>query len=343
MATFTVDLLTSQIYLFTGDFTGSGSTPTSGSTYPQANNYNDLPAPSSVASGQIYVVRNGTGNYVLNRKPSGFYLSTGTVWRFLGDTPDFFKSDNFQIYDSIDTSKGVEFVTSGISTTTFRRLQVQDADGTIAYLTDLDTKVNTSAFADYTGTTAPATYLAITDFNAYTGTTLALINAKQDKLTAGVGILIDTGNTISVNLPKALQLVDGIGGVNVNNIASTSINWTTTVFSGTSLSYSGGSRIYIQDDGIFGISYVLNVNGDSNSDKNIGTLIRVNGNTDITPMSSASFSSNYQNDSSTNSMPENLVALTAGDFIELVAFRIGYSGMVYTVGNGSWIKMEKKL
>ena len=115
------------------------------------------------------------------------------------------------------------------------------------------------------------------------------------------------------------------------------------VFSGTSLNYTGGSRIYIQEDNIFGISYVLNVNGTDNKDKNIGTLIRKNGDTDITPMSSASFFSNLQNDSSTNTMPESNVSLQNGDYIELIAFRIGYSGTVNTVADGSWIKVQKKL
>lgn len=161
MATFTVDLLTGNIYLFSGDFTGSGSTPTSGSSYPQVNTYGDLPSAGSVGTGQIYVVRNGSGDYVLNRKPSGFYISSGSVWRFLGETPDFFRSDNFQVYDASDNTKGMEFVTSGISTNVFRQLTVQDSDGTIAYLADLDTKVDVSAFQDFTGTTAPTTYLKL--------------------------------------------------------------------------------------------------------------------------------------------------------------------------------------
>lgn len=359
MATFTIDLLTGQIYLFSGDFTGSGSTPTSGSTYPQVNVYTSLPSAGS-SSGDIYLVRNGEGTTVLNRKPAGLYYSTGTVWRYLGDTPDGFLNDNFQVLDSNDTSKSVSFETSGITTGTNRVLTIQNSDGTIAYLTDLDSKVNISAFADYTGTTAPATFLSKTEFNTYTGTTLPanyynkteintytgatllLINAKQDQLIAGEGIVF-TGTTISVSLPKALQLVDSVGGVNVNNIIATSIDWSIIVFSGTGLSYTGGSRIYVEDDGLYGISYVLNVNGNSGSDKNIGTVIRKNGNSDITPMSSASFSSNLQNDSSTNSMPENLASLTTGEYIELLAFRIGYAGSVYTVGNGSWIKIEKKL
>ena len=359
MATFTIDLLTGRVYLFTGDFTGSGGTPTSGSTYAEVNVFTSLP-PAASSSGDIYVVRNAQGSTVLNRKPAGLYYSTGSVWRYLGDTPDGFLSDNFQVVDSGDNSKSISFETSGITGGANRVLTIQNSDGTIAYLTDLDGKVDTSAFADYTGTTAPATFLSKTEFNTYTGTTvpanyynktqintytgetLLLINAKQDQLIAGEGIVL-SGTTISVSLPKAIQLVDGSGGTNVNNITTTPINWTTTVFSGTSLSYTGGSRIYIVDDGLYGISYVLNVNSESNSDKNIGTVIKKNGNIIITPMSSASFSSNYQNDSSTNTMPENLASLVAGEYVELLAFRIGYAGIVNTVGNGSWIKIEKKL
>lgn len=377
MATFTVDLLTGNIYLFNGDFTGSGSTPTSGSTYPQVNTYTELPSAAS-ATGQIYVVRNGSGTYVLNRKPSGFYFSTGTVWRFLGDTPDFFKSDNFQIYDNVDSTKGVMFVTSGISTNTFRKLTIQNSDGTVAYLSDIGAKVDVSAFADYTGntapntflskvafntytgvtapntfltksdfatytgTTVPNTYLTKSSFNTYSGQTYLLIQNKQDLLTAGLGIIIDSGNTISVNLPTSMQLVDVTGGVNVNNIVATPIQWTSGT-TGTSLSFTGGSRIYIQGNGLYGISYVLNVNSDSTSAKIIGTVIRKNGNTDITPMSSASSNLNLENDSSTNIMPEYLANLSSGDYIELMAFRIGYAGSVYTKENGSWIRIHKIL
>jgi len=217
-----------------------------------------------------------------------------------------------------------------------------------------------AVFNDYTGTTAPATFLSKTEFNTYTGTTvpanyynktqinsytgstLLLINAKQDKLVAGDGIVI-SGTTISVSLPSSLQLQDTVGGVNVNNITAVPISWNSQVFSGTSLIYTGGSRIYIGEDHVFGISYVLNVNGTDNKDKNVGTLIRKNGTEDITTTSAASFFSNYQNDSSTNIMPEHHVSLLSGDYIELVAFRVGYAGAVYTVGKSSWIKVQKKL
>jgi len=564
MATFTIDLLTGKVYLFSGDFSGSGSTPTSGSTYPQVNVYADLP-PAGTVTAQIYEVRGGSGSYVLNRKPSGFYFSTGTVWRFLGDTPDFFKSDNFQIYDSIDTSKGITFITSGISTSILRKLTVQNSDGTIAYLTDLNTKVDLSVFADFTGNTLPNTYfkldqsipqivsgdapqfdavqfnltgvttpaegklrwnvdesvleyglpggnvniqlgqeiviratnssgtgltngqlvyvngvqgnrptirlaraddnyahnqllmltedignnqsgyvttfgiihnlntaahsggtvlylsltagtyttilpeapayakrvgivlrqhptvgeilfnsspvykltdlsdvdgtpltvsgqipiwnntnqyfdftgnindyLPISSFNSYSANTFSLIQGKQDTLTEGTGISI-VGNVISVTgttSNNSLQLIDSVGGVNVNNVTGTTIAWTQE-FSGTSLNFSGGSRIYIQATGLYEISYVLNVNNDTSSAKNIGTVVRKNGNEDITPMSTSSFSFNTANDISTNVMPSYLVLLSSSNYVELIAFRIGTAGDAFTKKNSSWFKIKK--
>ena len=150
MSVFTIDLLTGNIFLLTSEV--SGSTPTSGSTYLEVNLYTDLPAPAG-ASGEIYVVRTGSGSYISNRKDAGLYFSTGTVWNRLGDTPAFFNSNNFQVYDGVDTSKGIDFDVSGITTGTFRTVKVQDADGTIAYLTDLDSKVDVSIFNTYTGAT----------------------------------------------------------------------------------------------------------------------------------------------------------------------------------------------
>lgn len=343
MATFTVDLLRGDVYLFTGDFNGSGSTPTSGTTYPEVNLFSELPSAAS-QSGKIYLVRSSSGSYILNRKEAGLYFSNGLTWRRLGDIPSFFLSNNFKIIDSGDQTKGITFDLSGVSTNIFRTLKVQDSDGTIAYLADLNTKVDLSAFADYTGTTAPNTFVDWTYFSGYSATTLSLINTKQDKLIAGDNISI-SGNVISVtgiteNQP--LQIIDETGNQQVNNITPTPIEWTTIIFSGTGLNYTGGSRIYIQETGTYDISYVLNVNNDTGSNKNVGTVLRKNGNIDITPMSSASFTSNLQNDSATNVMPNYLIDLVNGDYIELIAFRIGFSGNVFTKENGSWIKIKKK-
>ena len=132
MATFAIDLLDGDVYLFSGDFGGTGGTsPSSGTTYLEVNNFNDLPTPASIHNGKIYLVRNSSGSYVFNRKESGLYISIGGIWRRLGDIPSFFKSDNFQVFDAIDNTKGITFNTSNISTNTFRQITVQDSDGTI--------------------------------------------------------------------------------------------------------------------------------------------------------------------------------------------------------------------
>lgn len=201
--------------------------------------------------------------------------------------------------------------------------------------------MDVSAFADYTGNTAPNTYLSISDFDTYSGQTYTLIQGKQDTLTAGAGIDI-TNNVISTNVYKPLQITDTSGGVSVNNIQSVSIIWDNIIFTGTSLNFTGGSRIYIEDNGVYGISYNLNLMNTNNTLKNIGSIIRKNGNIDITPMSSASVNFDSINDSSSNNISEYFVTLVDGDYIELDVFRIGNSGTIYTVENGSWMKIIRK-
>ena len=200
MATFTIDLLTGNLYLFSGNFNGTGSTPTSGSTYPAVNVYADLPTPASAYSGQIYLVRTASGSFVVNRKDAGLYFSNGASWSAIPDIPPYFSSANFQVYDSIVNTKGIQFVTSGI-TSGFKKLKIQNSDGTIAYLTDLNTKLDISVFATYTGTTAPATFLSKTAFNTYSGTTVPANYYNKTQINTYTGatlILIGTKLNTSV-------------------------------------------------------------------------------------------------------------------------------------------------
>ena len=184
-ARLTIDLISGKVFLFEPQFSSSGGTTgvTSGATYPEVNTVNELPA-ASANNGAIYVVRQSTGNYVLNRNEAGLYYSNGSVWRRLGDIPAFFNADNFAIYGQTGSTQvgGVNFDISQITggSQTIQTLTVRDTGGTIALLADLDTKVDVTAFADYTGNTAPNTFLAISDFNTYSGATLALINTKID-------------------------------------------------------------------------------------------------------------------------------------------------------------------
>lgn len=158
-----------------------------------------------------------------------------------------------------------------------------------------------------------------------------------------VGNFKGSGDTISnyYNLSQALQLVNTIGGINVNTIQLTTIIWTNELFSGTSLIFTGGSRIYIKDNGRYSISYVLNLQGDDNIGKNIGTVIRKNGNENITPMINTSIILNSQNDSGINIMPEYLTSFSSGEYIELIAYRLGNGGFFYIKENSSWIKIIK--
>lgn len=171
-------------------------------------------------------------------------------------------------------------------------------------------------------------------------------NNLNNKLSGGTGIAI-TNNLINLTgatpviSSSAIQLLDTVGGTDVNTISATTIAWTTQAFSGTSLDFTGGSRIYARASGTYEVSYVINAKNSTGSPKNIGSLIRKNGNTDVTPLSSSSFNQNNLNNLSTNSMPQYLISLLNGDYVQLIAFRIGTSGESKTKANGSWIKMKK--
>jgi hypothetical protein len=151
MATFAINLLTGNSYLFDGTFSGTTGS-TSGTTYPQVGAFAELPTPASSYNGEIYVVRTASGNYMTGIKDAGLYWSNGLDWVRLGDITQYFNSDNFQIYDGDDKTKGIEINTGGISSGVFRTITVPNKNGTLIYQADVNT---------YTGTTAPNTFLKL--------------------------------------------------------------------------------------------------------------------------------------------------------------------------------------
>lgn len=100
--------------------------------------YDDLPVDSTADVGEIWLVRENTGTWLLNRKPAGLYQrinDTGdrdTDWQYLGEWLEEFSDANFQLYNGVDNSKVLEFDLSGIGTGQTRTLKVPDASGTIA-------------------------------------------------------------------------------------------------------------------------------------------------------------------------------------------------------------------
>ncbi len=205
MAVFSVDLFSGNQFLLSGNFT-SGDTEFTGSTYNEVNIYADLPD-ATVCSNKINIVRNDTGAYGPNRKESGMYYSNGSYWKHMGDVTDYLNTDNFFLYDNVDQTKGVKFVTNGLSLGVVRNLTIPNLDGTIALLSDVAPKLNTSTFNTYVNTTAPNTYYNKTQINNYTGETQAqfdLVRSKLSYFSSGVfdiePTLIDNGNgTATIN------------------------------------------------------------------------------------------------------------------------------------------------
>lgn len=375
-----VDKLTGNIYLF-DILTSSGGTGSGGTaSYPQVNTFAGLPSAAAHA-GEIYIVLLSTGLYVLNRKEAGMYYSNGSTWTRLGDIPSFFNDDNFQVYDGTDNTKKIRFQLSGLTTSSLRTITVRNSDGTIAYLSDLNAKVDKTLFNTYTGSTAPVINSAVTG-----GTSLGGISVFGDKLgrylrfkglvagsninlipsasgitisaSGGVSISLFTGYTattetrldyiettlaglIGGTANNAIQVVDLVGGINVNNITPISIQWTSVEFSGNSLNYTGASRIYIQTTGKYEITYNLVLKNGNNTSKTIGSVIKMNGTTNITPLSVATYIDNGSSITGSNNISNYKKTFNAGDYVELQAFRISNSGIVNTVPGGSWIRIIK--
>lgn len=139
----------------------------------------------------------------------------------------------------------------------------------------------------------------------------------------------------------AIQLIDLVGGINVNNILPSPIQWTNVQFSGDSLTYTGASRIYIQSTGNYQITYNLILKNGNSINKTIGTVVKLNGNTDITPLSVSTFIDGGVTKAGSNNVANYKRALSAGDYVELYAFRIGNTGSVTTVPAASWIHIMK--
>jgi hypothetical protein len=108
-----------------------GSGGSGGEVYTQVNTYADLPLPTTVPD-KTFVVLTGTGIYIVNRKESGLYYSDGVNWRRLGNTPDFFKDSNFQVYNATDSTKALKVDASNLPTGAIRVIKAPSQSGEMA-------------------------------------------------------------------------------------------------------------------------------------------------------------------------------------------------------------------
>ncbi len=90
--------------------------------------FGDLPISSAENIDEVYLVRTGTGIWLITRKPAGLYISTGSGYTYLDAFPDSFNSANFEVFDNIDNSKAVQFDVTDVATSTKRVISMPDAD-----------------------------------------------------------------------------------------------------------------------------------------------------------------------------------------------------------------------
>lgn len=277
----------------------------------------------------------GTGNISISTDSTSITLSGSTpvvTWNTLSGRPTWLTGTTLQIFQTGHTHS-YNNLTNKLT-----------AGSGIAIISNVISATGGTATSWAVITNKPSWLSGNTLQQFQTGHTHSY-NNLTNKLSGGTGVVI-TNNVINVTgststTYSTLQLLDTTGGLNVNTIAVTPVTWVQQVFSGTSLSFTGGSRIYVRATGVYEISYALNIVNGGNSVKNIGSVIRKNTVTDITPLSSSSLSVDLINNTSTNSLPQYLISLSNSDYLELVAFRIGNSGTVSTKANGSWLKIKR--
>jgi hypothetical protein len=145
-------------------FTGSFDMTRSPGSYldGEVAAYSDLPLDAAAAPlNSAWLVRAGSGLWLLTRKPAGIYIRTATGgtdrdadYTYAGTFPDVFSDANFVVYNDADSTKNLKLDTSGLTTGTTRTLTVPDASGTLPLLETANTYTQNQTL-DGTNNTAP--------------------------------------------------------------------------------------------------------------------------------------------------------------------------------------------
>jgi hypothetical protein len=113
--------------------TADGTLIASGKLYPEVDAYTDLPTASS-QSGDTFLVRSGSGVWLVNRKPAGLYYSNGSDWEYLSAFPSQHSDANFRIYNNADTTKQISFSLAGITSGQTRQVTIPNSNLTVVGL-----------------------------------------------------------------------------------------------------------------------------------------------------------------------------------------------------------------
>jgi len=200
----------------------------------------------------------------------------------------------------------------------------------------LNSKLATSVFNTFTGTTLPANYYNKTEINAYTGTTEILIGTKLDTT------VFDAYTGATKNKDKKIQLVS-TGTTDVNTVAATAIDWhSADPFATDIYSYTAGtSTIEILSGGTFEVQYHVTLkNSTANQTHSIGGYLIKNGLTTI-PITATAAMIVGPSASGELSLPPVVLTLATNDKLDLAAFRIGNLGTVNIVSGSVYMVINK--
>ena len=143
-----------------------------------------------------------------------------------------------------------------------------------------------------------------------------------------------TVSAVSVGTKGKIQLVDSVGGQDINGVAARAITWSQQDFydTNTFTHTSGSASITVKKTGLYELSF--NVNGESGNARSVpGIQFRKNS-TVIAPTLTADYGRNTSNNDTNNTLPPYLISLTTNDIIDVVAFRLG-DGTVNTSKAGA--------
>ena len=151
------------------------------------NTFADLPDPT-LHNSEFWIVKTSSGFWIFGRKEAGTYYSNGATWERLGQWDIAFRSDNFEVYDSVDNTKALKFDTTGISAGVDRTYTAPDKNGTLALLSDIVSTAITTDINSISGSGVVADPLKISDdakiVNSleigYTGNNTAALSVYED-------------------------------------------------------------------------------------------------------------------------------------------------------------------
>jgi hypothetical protein len=196
----------------------------------------------------------------------------------------------------------------------------------------INSKLATTVFNTFTGTTLPANYYNKTQINAYTGATDSKINTK-------LNISVFTGYTAST-VTNQIQLIH-TGGTDINTVVATGIEWDSVSYGGSSFTWTGGTDIKINKTATYEVSYhVPHGHTGTNNVRGIASNLVLNGVTILNNTVGASATSRAGMIANLV-LPNTILSLNANDVLELIAFRTGQAGVSTTAPNGVILIKEK--